>query len=70
MWGYKPESLLFSLWFAARFDDVLNYIPARLVVYTYAIFMEIGMRPFAVLVVLLSFGEPNAGPVMAAGAGA
>jgi adenosylcobinamide-phosphate synthase len=70
MWGYKTESLLFFGWFAARFDDVLNYIPARLVVYTYAICghwhaaIRSSRRPSA------RWKSPNAGPVMAAGAGA
>lgn len=70
MWGYKTESLLHFGWFAARFDDVLNYLPARLVVYTYAICgrwhaaIRSARHPSA------RWKSPNAGPVMAAGAGA
>ena len=70
MWGYKTESLLHFGWFAARFDDVLNYVPARLVVYTYAACghwwaaIRSARRPSA------RWKSPNAGPVMAAGAGA
>ena len=70
MWGYKTESLLHFGWFAARFDDVLNYLPARLVVYTYAACghwraaIRSARRPSA------RWKSPNAGPVMAAGAGA
>ncbi|WP_421856243.1 adenosylcobinamide-phosphate synthase CbiB [Marinomonas sp.] len=70
MWGYKTESLLYFGWFAARFDDVLNYVPARLVVYSYAACgkwrsaIRSARRPSA------RWKSPNAGPVMAAGAGA
>jgi len=70
MWGYKTESLLHFGWCAARFDDVLNYLPARLVVYTYAACghwraaIRSARRPSA------RWKSPNAGPVMAAGAGA
>jgi adenosylcobinamide-phosphate synthase len=70
MWGYKTESLLYFGWFAARFDDVLNYVPARLVVYTYAACghwrasIRSARRPST------RWKSPNAGPVMAAGAGA
>lgn len=70
MWGYKTESLLHFGWFAARFDDVLNYVPARLVVYTYGACgkwcsaIRSARRPSA------RWKSPNAGPVMAAGAGA
>ncbi len=70
MWGYKTEDLLHFGWFAARFDDVLNYLPARLVVYTYGACgrwrdaIESARQPE------VRWKSPNAGPVMAAGAGA
>ncbi|BDX03969.1 cobalamin biosynthesis protein CobD [Marinomonas pontica] len=70
MWGYKTPSLLYFGWFAARFDDVLNYVPARLVVYSYAACgqwhraLRSARQPSA------RWKSPNAGPVMAAGAGA
>lgn len=70
MWGYKTESLLHFGWFAARFDDVLNYLPARLVIYTYA---ACGHWRAAIRSARRSsarWKSPNAGPVMAAGAGA
>lgn len=70
MWGYKTESFLHFGWFAARFDDVLNYLPARLVIYSYAVCgnwnsaIRSSRQPSA------RIKSPNAGPVMAAGAGA
>ncbi|MBJ7538989.1 adenosylcobinamide-phosphate synthase CbiB [Marinomonas transparens] len=70
MWGYKTDSFLHFGWFAARFDDVLNYVPARLVIYTYAACgnwkqaIRSSRQPSA------RTKSPNAGPVMAAGAGA
>jgi adenosylcobinamide-phosphate synthase len=70
MWGYKNETFQHYGWFAARADDVLNYLPARLVVYTYGACgqwhaaLRSARRPSA------SWKSPNAGPVMAAGAGA
>lgn len=70
MWGYKTPPLLYFGWFAARFDDVLNYIPARLVVYSYAACgqwhraLRSARQPSA------RWKSPNAGPVMASGAGA
>ncbi|MGR0279387.1 adenosylcobinamide-phosphate synthase CbiB [Marinomonas dokdonensis] len=70
MWGYKNENFLYFGWFAARFDDVLNYLPARLVVYSYGACghwrtaLASARRPSA------RWKSPNAGPVMAAGAGA
>lgn len=37
MWGYRtPRFLLFG-WAAARLDDVLNWVPARLTAATYAL---------------------------------
>ncbi|MCZ2721003.1 adenosylcobinamide-phosphate synthase CbiB [Marinomonas sp. 15G1-11] len=74
MWGYKTSELKYFGWFAARFDDVLNFIPARLVVYTYALCgMAWGNGSRARRCARqqsLYWKSPNAGPVMAAGAGA
>lgn len=70
MWGYKNERYRDFGWAAARLDDLLNFLPARLTAFSYAF---AGNRQLA----LKCWTEqarlwysPNAGPVMAAGAGA
>ncbi|SBS27085.1 Cobalamin biosynthesis protein CbiB [Marinomonas spartinae] len=70
MWGYKTDTLLHFGWFAARFDDVMNYIPARLVVLTYGLCGQFGSAWRCYQEQSSSWKSPNAGPVMAAGAGA
>lgn len=68
MWGYKNERFNKFGWFAARLDDMMNWIPARLTVITFASFGAFKK----VLRTAFSQGalcsSPNAGPVMAAGA--
>ena len=70
MWGYKNDRFLHFGYTAARFDDILGYVPARLTAICYALCgqtrsafrswrNQIGKHP-----------SPNAGLVMAAGAGA
>ncbi|SHN01081.1 adenosylcobinamide-phosphate synthase CbiB [Phytopseudomonas punonensis] len=70
MWGYRNERFERFGWAAAKIDDLLNYVPARLVAVTYAL---LGRTTTAIRCwqrQAPQWDSPNAGPVMAAGAGA
>ncbi|MGD0960183.1 MAG: adenosylcobinamide-phosphate synthase CbiB [Methylomonas sp.] len=70
MWGYKNQRYRHFGWASARFDDVLNFIPARLTALSYALlgFTRRAFYAWKRHAPLLE--SPNAGAVMSAGAGA
>jgi adenosylcobinamide-phosphate synthase len=70
MWGYKTPRFFYFGWAAARLDDVLDYIPARLTALTYAVLGKTKLALSCWRTQAPLWDSPNAGPVMAAGAGA
>jgi adenosylcobinamide-phosphate synthase len=70
MWGYKTDRYLHFGWAAARLDDLLNWIPARLTALTYALLGNGSAAWRCWRSQAARWESPNAGPVMAAGAGA
>lgn len=70
MWGYKNQRYLYFGWAAARFDDALNWIPARLTALSYALHGNTRKAINAWRSQAHLLESPNAGPVMAAGGGA
>jgi len=73
MWGYKNERFIAFGWAAARLDDLVNWVPARLCALTYAFISgksgwKQGITAWKKQAPQCE--SPNAGPVMASGAGA
>jgi adenosylcobinamide-phosphate synthase len=70
MWGYQNRRYHQFGWFAARLDDVLNWLPARLSAISYSLVGEFSSAIKCWFSQAKLTKSPNAGVVMAAGAGA
>lgn len=70
MWGYRTPRFLNFGRAAAKLDDVLNYVPARLTALAYALAGNTANAFQCGKIQAVHWDSPNAGPVMAAGAGA
>ena len=70
MWGYRTPRHLHFGWAAARIDDLLGWLPARLTALTYALLGHTRRALACWRTQAPAWDSPNAGPVMAAGAGA
>lgn len=69
MWGYRTPRFLHFGRAAARLDDALNWLPARLTAFSYALLGNTHRALACWRTQARHWSSPNAGPVMASGAG-
>lgn len=69
MWGYRTNQFEYFGKSAARLDDILNWLPARLVALSYALLGNTRSAIDCWLKQAAALKSPNAGPVMTSGAG-
>lgn len=70
MWGYRTPQFLYFGRAAARLDDILGWLPARLTAITYSLLGHSKLALHCWRTQAPQWDSPNAGPVMATGAGA
>ena len=70
MWGYRNTRFHAFGWAAARIDDGLNWVPARLTALSYTLLGDARCAWQCWKTQAAAWTSPNAGPVMSAGAGA
>lgn len=69
MWGYKTEKYIRFGFTAAKIDDLLGYVPARMTAFAYAILGDTQQALRCVHRQASLCSSPNGGVVMCAGAG-
>lgn len=69
MWGYRNERFNYFGWAAAKLDDALNWLPARCTAIAYGLAGNLKQAIAAWAQGAPQWDSPNAGPVMASGAG-
>jgi len=69
MWGYRTPRFAGFGWAAAKLDDVMGFVPARLTALTYALLGNVRAALHSWRTQAAGMASPNGGPVMCAGAG-
>lgn len=69
MWGYRSERFEYFGKCAAKLDDAINYIPARLAALSYAVLGQFRLAIECWKSQAKKLNSPNGGPVMCSGAG-